>query len=128
MKQAFEESLLPEFIGLAFHGFGFRGKVLGRLCTDGAEVVFDPAAPPYSRVIGVRVNGEPLDEARAYTVGTLDMFTFGIGYVGLKQGRVVRYFLPEFIRDLLAEALVDHRAVADCLRPRWTERAASAAL
>lgn len=128
LKQAFEESLLPEFIGLEFHGFGFRGKVLGRLCTDGAEVVFDPAAPPYSRVIGVRVNGEPLDEARAYKVGTLDMFTFGIGYVGLKQGRVVRYCLPEFIRDLLAEALVDDRAVADCVRPRWTERAASAAL
>lgn len=128
LKQAFEESLLPEFIDLEFHGFGFRGKVLGRLCTDGAEVVFDPGAPPYGRVVGVLVNGEPLDESRVYAVGTLDMFTFGIGYVGLKQGRVLRYFLPEFIRDLLAEALGDERAVFDCVRPRWREDAASAAL
>ncbi|MFD2329840.1 bifunctional metallophosphatase/5'-nucleotidase [Cohnella sp. GCM10020058] len=128
LKQAFEESLLPEFIGLEFHGFGFRGKVLGRLCTDGAEVVFDPAAPPYERVRSVIINGESLDETRVYTVGTLDMFTFGIGYVGLKQGRVVRYFLPEFIRDLLAEALGDERAVADCVRRRWTESATAAAL
>ncbi|CAI6082177.1 bifunctional metallophosphatase/5'-nucleotidase [Cohnella sp. JJ-181] len=128
LVEAFEESLLPEFIGLQFQGFGFRGKVLGRLCTDGAEVVYDPAAAPRARIRAVLVNGEPLDESRIYKVGTLDMFTFGIGYVGLKQGRVARYFLPEFIRDLLAESLGDEAAVADCLRPRWTASAAAKAL
>lgn len=128
LRQAFEESLLPEFIDLEFHGFGFRGKVLGRLCTDGAEVSYDPSGPPYGRIRTVTVNGEPLDDGREYSVGTLDMFTFGIGYTGLKQGLVQRYFLPEFIRDLLAEALADEIAVADCRRPRWSADASAKAL
>ncbi|MEK0314341.1 bifunctional metallophosphatase/5'-nucleotidase [Cohnella sp. 56] len=128
LRQAFEESLLPEFVNLEFHGFGFRGKTLGRLCTDGAEVVFDPSAQPYARIRSVTVNGEALDDRREYRVGTLDMFTFGVGYVDLKQGRVLRYHLPEFIRDLLADALGDERAVADCIRPRWTGGATAAAL
>jgi len=126
LRHTFEESLLPEFIGLQFHGFGFRGKVLGRLCTDGAEVEYDPAAPPYAKIRRVYVNGEPLEDERAYKVGTLDMFTFGIGYVGLKEGRVIRYLLPEFIRDLLADALGDEAAVADCARARWTRSAPAA--
>lgn len=48
------------------------------------------------------------------------MFTFGVGYLTLKEGTDVRYFLPDFIRDVLASALRDERLVADCARPRRT--------
>jgi len=119
LRQVLEESLLPDFIDLQFQGFGFRGKVLGTLCLDGVEVYADDTKPPYERVQQVLVGGEPLDDEREYAVGTLDMFTFGIGYKGLSEGRVLRYFLPEFIRDILADALNDPEAVADARRPRW---------
>ncbi|MCC3375695.1 bifunctional UDP-sugar hydrolase/5'-nucleotidase [Cohnella sp. REN36] len=119
LRRAIEESLLPEFTSLEFRGYGFRGRVLGRLCLDGAEVEYDEDKPAYERIVRVMVNGEPLDDERIYRVGTLDMFTFGVGHLSLKEGRAERYFLPEFIRDLLAEALNDTRAIADCARQRW---------
>ncbi|WP_245809753.1 bifunctional metallophosphatase/5'-nucleotidase [Cohnella massiliensis] len=128
LRRALEESLLPEFIDLRFQGFGFRGKQLGTLCFDGMEVYADETRPPYERVGEVLVGGIPLEDGREYAVGTLDMFTFGVGYKGLKEGRVVRYFLPEFIRDLLSDALNDADALADCNAPRWhlkTEQGAS---
>ncbi|CAM3742427.1 bifunctional UDP-sugar hydrolase/5'-nucleotidase [Cohnella lubricantis] len=118
LRRSLEESLLPEFIGLEFQGYGFRGRWLGTLCTDGLEWTVDDSRPPYEKVIEASVGGAPLDDEREYTVGTLDMFTFGIGYLGLKEGTVVRYLLPEFIRDVLAEALNDQEAIADCSRPR----------
>jgi len=46
------------------------------------------------------------------------MFTFGVGYVGLKEGRDVHYLLPEFIRELLCEALADPALIADSHRRR----------
>ncbi|QJD88481.1 bifunctional metallophosphatase/5'-nucleotidase [Cohnella herbarum] len=120
--RSLEESLLPEFQDLEFRGFGFRGKVLGTLCLDGLDVTADLAEAPYHRVKEIKVNGVSLDEDRIYTVGTLDMFTFGVGYLGLKEGYDVRYFLPEFIRDIVAQALHDQRLLKDCETPRWRFR------
>ncbi len=118
LLRAMEESLLQEFIELEIRGFGFRGKALGTLCYDGLSANIDLNRQPYDRVTRVLVNGEPLDPEREYEVGTLDMFTFGIGYVGLKEGRNVRYLLPEFIREVLCEALADPRMVAESQHKR----------
>lgn len=118
LKEALEESLLPEFIGFEFQGFGFRGRTLGTLSVDGLEWLVDETKPPREKVVGIFVEGEPLDTEAEYEIGTLDMFTFGVGYMGLKKGRVVRYFLPEFIRGILAGALRDEEALLDCRRSR----------
>jgi 5'-nucleotidase len=117
--QALEESLLSEFQELVIRGFGFRGRVLGTLCFDGLEVEADLAKAPCQRIKAIRVNGVPLDESREYSVGTLDMFTFGVGYMGLKEGHDIRYFLPEFIRELLSQALNDKQWIAESRKPRW---------
>ncbi len=116
LLQAMEESLLPEFAGLEIKGFGFRGRVLGTLCFDGLEGTADLSRMPYDRVLEVRVGGERLDPDRAYKVGTLDMFTFGAGYAGLRNGRNVKYVLPEFIRELLWEGLGDEELLSGA---RW---------
>ena len=118
LLQAAEESLLPEFIQFEFRGFGFRGNLLGTLCYDGLELEIDPGRRPYDKVVRALVNGEPLAPEQEYEVGTLDMFTFGVGYVGLKEGRDVHYLLPEFIRELLCEALADPALIADSHRRR----------
>jgi len=117
--RSLEESLLPDFQNKEIRGFGFRGRVLGMLCLDGLEATADLKRDPYRRIREVRVNGEILDEKREYVVGTLDMFTFGVGYLGLKEGRDVRYFLPEFIRDVLSDALNDTGLVEASRSPRW---------
>lgn len=117
--RALEESLLPEFYTLEIRGFGFRGRLLGTLCFDGMKIMADLTRSPYDKIVEVVVNGQPLDARRDYRVGTLDMFTFGAGYVGLKEGQDIHYLLPAFIRDVLADALNDPSLVADSRKPRW---------
>ena len=122
LRRAIEQSLDAERRGMTVRGFGFRGKVLGALCLDGVEVDVARAAGEAMRVSAVRVGGEPLDDDRLYRVGTIDMFTFKVGYESMAEGEQIVYHLPEFIRDLLAEALSSPMAedwIADAERPRY---------
>jgi len=121
IRRALEESLLPEFVGMPIRGFGFRGHQLGTLAVDGLVVHYDPDGPPMGKLMDVRAADGPLDDGRLYTVGTIDMFTFGIGYESLKQGLEIRYYVPEFIRDVLAEELGREERIGDAARLRWVQ-------
>ncbi|WP_079908366.1 bifunctional UDP-sugar hydrolase/5'-nucleotidase [Paenibacillus sp. 32352] len=117
--QALEESLLPEFMEKPIYGFGFRCKVLGMLNLDGMTVEYDADGPPLAKIRQVRVGEEPLELSRAYTVGTVDMFSFGIGYLSLSKGTNVHYFLPEFLRDIMQEELNNPDAIAAGYDKHW---------
>ncbi|MDT0121921.1 bifunctional UDP-sugar hydrolase/5'-nucleotidase [Paenibacillus sp. RRE4] len=119
IREALEQSLLKEFFSKPIVGFGFRGRILGTLCVDGIEVLYDPSAPAYDKIQSIYVNGIPMDGKREYVVGTLDMFTFNVGYPSLAQGSNIQYYLPEFIRDLLEEELKRPGALEESLRNRW---------
>lgn len=119
LRIALEEALLEEFIGKPIKGFGFRGKALGTLCLSGLRVDYDPDAAPYAKIRSIAVNGEPLGLTRQYKVGTIDMFTFGIGYLSLGRGETVSYYLPEFIRDVLARQLGNEEELTRSMEPHW---------
>lgn len=117
--QALEESLSSEFYHKEIRGFGFRGKVLGVLALDGAEVVYDEQRPEGDRIRQVSIEGVPIRNEDDYTVGTLDMFTFKIGYTSLANGRDIVYMLPELLRDLLREELSRPGALQESFKRRW---------
>jgi len=119
IRQALEEALLAEWIERPIRGYGFRGERLGTLAVDGLRILYNPDGPPFGKLREVTAGGEPLRDDRPYTVGTIDMFTFGIGYESLKLGTDIRLYLPEFIRDILAAALSDAASVSDARRRRW---------
>jgi 5'-nucleotidase len=119
IRKALEQSLLKEYQRKEFTGFGFRGKVLGALCVDGLQIEYDRRRPPNQQISSIVCNGEPFADEREYEVGTIDMFTFGIGYLSLKEGNNRHYYLPEFIRDLLADALTDDKALTIARQRRW---------
>ncbi len=119
IRIALEQSLLKEYQRKEFTGYGFRGKVLGALCVDGLQIEYDRKRKPYQQISRITCNGEPFNDDREYEVGTIDMFMFGIGYLSLKEGRNIRYFLPEFIRDLFAEALLRPEDLAVARTRRW---------
>ncbi|WP_040952576.1 bifunctional metallophosphatase/5'-nucleotidase [Gorillibacterium massiliense] len=122
IRQALEESLLPEFYLKRITGYGFRGYMLGGLSVDGMQVQFDPEGKPYQKILHLAVNGEPLEPDRLYRVGTIDMFTFIIGYTTLARGSATQFFLPEFIRDLMATELQKDSSVRNSLRlDRWQQ-------
>lgn len=117
---ALEESLLPEYIDKPMYGFGFRGKRLGVLCIDGMSVEYDPAAPPYRKIRRIAVGDDPFDPLREYRVGSIDMFTFSAGYLTLAKGTDIRYFLPEFLRDVLTVELARPEAADESRsEARW---------
>ncbi|TYA14976.1 bifunctional metallophosphatase/5'-nucleotidase [Paenibacillus faecis] len=118
-----EQSLLDETANKAVYGYGFRGKVLGGICVDGMEIRYEADAEPFHKIIEARVQGVPVEPDKDYLVGTLDMFTFGIGYERLKNGTGTEYMLPDFLRDLLRMELQTTGAVETCFLPRWKKSA-----
>ncbi|GIQ69883.1 bifunctional metallophosphatase/5'-nucleotidase [Xylanibacillus composti] len=119
IRQALEESLLEDRIHIPIRGFGFRGKELGVLAVDGATVYYDPTRPSYEKIVRVEIQGRPMEADQTYSVGTIDMFSFGIGYLSLKGGGEIRYWLPEFIRDVLCSQLNEPSEVERSERSRW---------
>jgi 5'-nucleotidase len=116
---ALEESLLLEFQEKPIHGYGFRGRLLGTLCTDGLTVEYDPHAAAYHKIKQIWVKGDLMQPDQIYRVGTIDMFTFGVGYLTLKQGRDIEYALPEFLRDILVKEVKDPAAMVKCRERHW---------
>jgi 5'-nucleotidase len=114
-----EESLDEAMIHKQMRGFGFRGKVIGWLSVDGAEVFYNPHAPLGKRIEHVDIMGVPLQKERLYTVGTIDMFTFGIIFPIFKQGTELQFYLPEFLRDVLQKQLQNEEALKNSVHRHW---------
>lgn len=121
IRRILEESLIRDRQELEIRGFGFRGKKLGMMNLAGMEAEMNSLKPAGKRLGQVEINGAPLDEDRDYRVATIDMFTFGAGYEEFKKGREKKYFLPEFLRDVLAHHLRQSGAPERSFRPRWRD-------
>ncbi|PEJ57366.1 bifunctional metallophosphatase/5'-nucleotidase [Bacillus sp. AFS002410] len=93
-----------ELTHLKMKGFGFRGKVIGRMVYDGIMIV-DRDKKRHFNQEDIFINGEGLDLKRKYIIGTLDLFTFGHLIPQIRDADHKRFFMPEFIRDVLFWAL-----------------------
>jgi 2',3'-cyclic-nucleotide 2'-phosphodiesterase (5'-nucleotidase family) len=117
--QTLEQSLLEQFQQFRFQGFGFRGDVLGGLSVDGLSITYDAGGEDLLKIKTVHVHGRPLDLDAEYVVGTLDLFTFGVGYKVLQEGKELEYFLPSIIRDELARVLQNESFIQRAFKKRW---------
>ena len=98
----------PSMEQLEVKGLGFRGKVMGKMIYAGVEVI--PDTIPNNKILleDVIINGESLDLERIYTVGTIDMFTFGYLYPELAVVSEKEYYMPELLRDVLTNTLLTY--------------------
>lgn len=121
LRQALEESLLEEFITRDIHGFGFRGKKLGSLAVSGITVYYDPANSPYEKIHHIYMGNELLNDDKIYHIVTASMFVIanGLGYVSLNQGEVVKQYVPETLRDVLAVGLQSEQLLHQSQQRRW---------
>ncbi|WP_369690691.1 bifunctional metallophosphatase/5'-nucleotidase [Neobacillus fumarioli] len=72
-------------------GLGFRGTVLGIF-------VYDRISFSEGKVL---IKNEEVDAEKVYSLALPDMFTFGHFFKNVLPAKEKKYFLPEFLRDLL---------------------------
>ncbi|WP_026907016.1 bifunctional metallophosphatase/5'-nucleotidase [Paucisalibacillus globulus] len=101
-------SLTKEFMEFQLKGFGFRGKVIGKMVFSGLEVKTALQQNGREYVDEVLVQNAPVDTNRIYSVVTADAFTFGRLLPEVAKSERKTYILPNFIRDFLAETLKEN--------------------
>ncbi|MFZ7804132.1 bifunctional metallophosphatase/5'-nucleotidase [Bacillus thuringiensis] len=108
LREVILKARKPNMENLEVKGFGFRGKVMGKMIYAGVEVI--PDTIPGNKILleDVLINGESLELDRIYTVGTIDMFTFGYLYPELSTLSGKQYYMPELLRDVLTDMLITH--------------------
>ncbi|WP_203552979.1 bifunctional UDP-sugar hydrolase/5'-nucleotidase [Bacillus sp. B15-48] len=87
---------------LQVKGLGFRGTVLGNFIYDEIEINSDK---PNS--VMIKIKNEPLEPKKTYRVALPDMFTFGRFFPAINRAEKKVYFLPELLRDLLKDKLLE---------------------
>lgn len=80
---------------LQIKGLGFRGTVMGVMEYDGIEF------RNKGNVQQVYINGKQIDPKENYVLAIPDMFTFGRFFPEIQRAEEKRYWLPEFLRNLL---------------------------
>ena len=85
--QSKDEGLVHKHI----KGLGFRGTLLG-------VFVFDRISLHEEALF---INGTEVDDEKIYTLALPDMFTFGHFFKNILPQKEKKYFLPEFLRDIL---------------------------
>ncbi|WP_168188619.1 bifunctional metallophosphatase/5'-nucleotidase [Thermoflavimicrobium daqui] len=117
-----EESLMNHFQEMPIHGYGFRGEVLGSMCISGMKVTVDLTQQPYEQIRTIELKDRLLKDEDVIEIATIDMFVFGAGYLELKKGNLIKYYLPEFLRDLIIAQLQHPLALQECFDNRWIIR------
>lgn len=98
-------------------GFGFRGSRVGWLHLDGIRVEYTPGADP--AICLVEINGERLQPERSYRVGAMDLFLFHPFFSEFQTGADHQFFLPEVLREVVAETIQNTHLLKESCLPRW---------
>ncbi|TCP19130.1 2',3'-cyclic-nucleotide 2'-phosphodiesterase (5'-nucleotidase family) [Scopulibacillus darangshiensis] len=107
IKAMVEKGIAKDFQTYELKGFGFRGKVLGKLVFSG--LTYRLSDENDVCIKDIKINGELIDMGKIYSVATTDMFTFGKLLTEVKLAKQKDYYLPEMLRDLLAWKLKEDR-------------------
>ncbi|MFC0523856.1 bifunctional metallophosphatase/5'-nucleotidase [Pontibacillus salicampi] len=106
LLEVIRQAHTKRFMELKLKGFGFRGEILGRMVYAGLEVSVARDDEGNEFVRKVLLQGEPVDFDKTYYVATADTFTFGKILPEIANSRDKTYYMPELLRDLLADTLM----------------------
>lgn len=93
------------FIETRLTGFGFRGKIIGKMVYSGLDIETDYYDDGSLYVKDVIYQNESINPNKKYMLATADTFTFGRLLPEISKASHKKYFLPEFLRDLLVHTL-----------------------
>lgn len=91
LKEVFNQAAKHEFKDEIIRGLGFRGDIFG--CFVPHNIGYIQSEREYY------IGTELIDDRKTYTLGTLDMYTFGRIFPQFRYSRKT-YLMPEFLRDI----------------------------
>ena len=97
LKQVIQKSQKQEYMHEHAQGLGFRGDIFGGYILY--NLGFIESEDRYF------IGDEEIQNDKQYTLGTVDMYTFG-RYFPLLKGLSTDYIMPEFLRDIFKEKLL----------------------
>ncbi|MBO8163350.1 MAG: bifunctional metallophosphatase/5'-nucleotidase [Brevibacillus sp.] len=112
-----KQAIRPETVAMPLKGFGFRGKVTGWMGVDGLTVYYTDGVQP--TITRVEVGDQPLSPTREYRVATVDMFLFNHLFPVFHKGKDQRFYLPEVLREVLAQTIRHKELIDASFAPRW---------
>lgn len=108
LVEVIRASLTNEFMKFPLKGFGFRGKLLGRMVFSGIDVQTKKRRDGSEYVTNILFNGEQLEKSKTYSLVTADTFTFGRLLPEIVKSKQKELYLPQLIRDWLTETLREY--------------------
>lgn len=99
LKQVIIKSQKQEYLNEHAQGLGFRGDIFGGYILYNLGFIESE-----SRYF---INGEEIDNDGTYILGTVDMYTFG-RYFPMLKDQAIDYLMPEFLRDIFKEKLLEY--------------------
>ncbi|MEQ6377116.1 bifunctional UDP-sugar hydrolase/5'-nucleotidase [Bacillaceae bacterium S4-13-58] len=107
LKEIVRVAFTKEIQNFELKGFGFRGKVIGRMMFSGIDVQTSIDSDGEERVKHIQYRGAPVDPNQRLSLCVPDTFTFGYFFPEIVRAPDKQYFLPEMLRDLLKIALLN---------------------
>ncbi|PLT33985.1 bifunctional UDP-sugar hydrolase/5'-nucleotidase [Bacillus sp. V5-8f] len=98
LKEILIQSLNEEWPHIQLKGFGFRGKIMGIIVYDHVEFI----KTENGKIRDVLIDGKELTQDRRYKLAIPDMYTFGSFFPQIQRSKHKEYFMPEFLRDIMA--------------------------
>lgn len=92
LKEIYTMANQHEFRDTIMNGLGFRGDVFGIFLMDGLATIESERK--------YLIEGKPVKDRETYTIGTLDMYTFGRIFPQFKNAKK-EYMMPDFLRDIV---------------------------
>ncbi len=91
-----------DFIDFELKGLGFRGKRIGKMIYANLTAETHDETDFIEKIY---IGGEDVDPHRVYHVATADTFSFPSLVPTIASVKEKHYFMPEFLRDVLAQSL-----------------------
>ena len=99
LKEVVIKSQKQEYINAQAQGLGFRGNIFGGYILY--NVGFIESENRYF------IDGEEIIDDHTYTLGTVDMYTFG-RYFPMLKDQQIEYLMPDFLRDIFKKKLLQY--------------------
>lgn len=99
LKEVIKKSQKQEYMYQQAQGLGFRGDIFGGYILYNIGFIASTEQ--------CFINGKEIEETAMYTLGTLDMYTFGRYFPSLK-GLSTEYLMPQFLRDIFKQKLLEY--------------------